>query len=161
MLALLALLAASRLPVTPSTGVMLLPAGTIEVSAEIRLPPGAQDLEIRGDPAGTVLRMSDRFQGRALWICEGCRGVTFRNFTVDGNREALEQRTGLPPSNLPFAEFTRNNGILADQAETLQISDVTFPPHRRLRRPGEPFARRNHRTRARGRERIAQPERPQ
>src|SRR6476646_5757914 len=109
-----------------STGIMQLPPGVVEIAAEVLLPPGAHDLEIRGDPASTVLKMSDRFQGRALFAASGGRRIRFHNFTIDGNREALEQRTGLPPSEVPFARFTRNNGILNEGVDGLEIADVKF-----------------------------------
>jgi hypothetical protein len=126
LLLLFAMLAAARPPAPPVTGVFQLPAGVIEVAEEIRLPAAAHDLEIRGDPAGTVLKMSERFQGRALWVCESARRIRFTGFAVDGSRDALEVRTGLAPYDVPFARFTRNNGILADQVEGLDISAVTF-----------------------------------
>ncbi len=110
----------------PVTGVMELPAGVVEVQAEIRTPPGAHDLEIRGARAGTVLRARAGFDGRALLVCESGRNIRFTGFTVDGNRAALEKRAGLPPYNVPFVRFTRANGVLAEGAAGLRISGVRF-----------------------------------
>jgi Right handed beta helix region len=104
----------------------VLPRGVTEVAAEIRIPAGTDDYEIRGDSGGSLLKMSDRFDGRALFVCAGARRIRFRHFTVDGNREKLEQRAGLPPSDVPFARFTRNNGILALGTDQLTVSDVKF-----------------------------------
>jgi hypothetical protein len=61
--------------------------------------------------AGTVLRaapisMAARSGG-------GRRGRHSAEFTLDGNRDKLERRTGLPPSDKPFSQFTRGNGVLA------------------------------------------------
>src|SRR5690349_4749467 len=105
---------------------MQLPPGLVEIAAEILLPRGAHDLEIRGDPSGTVLKMANGFQGRALFATEAGHHIRFRSFSIDGNRDVLEQRTGLPPSNVPFARFTHNNGILAEDADGLEIADVKF-----------------------------------
>ena len=108
------------------TGVVELPAGKIEISSELSLPPGARNLEIRGAPSGTTLRAAGGFRGRAIFVCESSSHVRFAGLTIDGNRAALEQRSGLPPSNQPFADFTRGNGILAIHAATLAVSDLRF-----------------------------------
>jgi hypothetical protein len=126
LLFLILLRAASAGVAVPATGIMQLPAGTVEITAELLLPRGAHDLEVRGDPAGTVLKMSNHFQGRALFVTEAGRHIRFLNFTIDGNREALEQRAGLPPSDVPFARFTRNNGILVEGADGLEVAGLQF-----------------------------------
>src|SRR4051794_36553963 len=112
--------------VVRATGIMQLPAGEVEIAAELALPRSAHDLEVRGNPAGTVLKMSRRFQGRALFVTEAGRHIRFSNFTIDGNREALEERAGLPPSDVPFARFTRNSGILAEGTDGLEVVEVNF-----------------------------------
>ena len=108
------------------TGVIELPAGEIEISSELSIAAGAHDLEIRGAPSGTTLRAARGFRGRAIFVCESASHVRFAGFTIDGNRAQLEPRSGLPPSNQPFAQFTRGNGILAVHAAALAISDVRF-----------------------------------
>ena len=110
----------------PATGVLKLPRGVIELHSELRLPAAAHDLEITGDPAGTTLRASSRFHGRAIFLAESAERIHFENFTIDGNRDALEQRTGLPPSNVPFAKFTQASGVLADAVTSLEITNVNF-----------------------------------
>ncbi|MBZ5592763.1 MAG: right-handed parallel beta-helix repeat-containing protein [Acidobacteriia bacterium] len=107
-------------------GVVELPAGVTEISVELTVGPKAHDLEVRGAPSGTTLRTSDRFRGRALIVCESARRIRFTGFTIDGNRAALERRSGLPPSNLSFAEFTRGNGILALRVTGLSVASVRF-----------------------------------
>jgi hypothetical protein len=96
--------------------------GTVEVHAEI--PIGA-DTEVHGAPAGTVMHLAADFRGRAVFVVTGS-GAVLRDFTIDGNRDALEVRAGLPGSNIPFAGYTRNNGILAVGADRLIISGVHF-----------------------------------
>ncbi len=107
-----------------STGTVALPAGTIEVSAEIALPDQARGLEIAGAPEGTVLRAAARFRGRALIVARGARGLKLRGFGIDGNRAALEVRTGLPPYDAPFARFTPNNGVLIEDSEDVAVENV-------------------------------------
>ncbi len=109
-----------------SSGVVELPAGVVEVSSELVVPEGAKDLEIRGAASGTVLRAADGFKGRAVLVVAKAANVRFRNFEIEGNRAVLEKRTGLPPSDVPFAKFTTGNGILADRVERLTISGVKF-----------------------------------
>ena len=108
------------------TGVVLLPAGVIEVSSELAIPAGAHDLEIRGAPSGTVLRAVANFQGRAILTLKSAARVRLAGFTIDGNRAALEKPVGLPPSDVPFCRFYRNNGLLAEDVESLTVSDVKF-----------------------------------
>jgi hypothetical protein len=106
----------------PGPRVIQLPAGTVELHHELLVPDG---LEVRGATAGTVLRAAADFDGRALVVVDGAR-VTVRGFTLDGNREMLEQRTGLPPSDRPFSQFTRGNGVLAIGASRLRIENMRF-----------------------------------
>lgn len=110
----------------PSTGVLRLPAGVIELERELVAPAGAADLEIQGAPEGTVLKAAATFRGRALLVVERARSVRIRGVTFDGHRRALARPQGLPPSNVPFIHFTRNNGVLADEVEGLRIEDCAF-----------------------------------
>ena len=112
--------------VAAGAGVVVLPAGEIEISSEIVLPGGARGMEIRGAPGGTTLRASDAFRGRAVFVCRGGVGVRFADFAIDGNRAALEVRSGLPASSVPFARFTANNGILAEDVRRLSVERVRF-----------------------------------
>ena len=106
----------------PGMRVLQLAPGTVEVHSEMVLHPNT---EVRGAAGGTTLRMAADFQGRAVFVVNG-GNVRLHDFAIEGNRLALEVRAGLPPSNVPFARFTRNNGILADGADRLTIERVTF-----------------------------------
>lgn len=112
--------------VIPQTGRVTLPPGVVTVSEEIRVPAGAHDLTISGSARGTTLQAAPDFRGRALIVCERARNVRFTGFTIDGTRDSKPERAGLPPSNVTFATFYRNNGLLALQVEELTISRVTF-----------------------------------
>jgi len=106
----------------PATHVLQLAPGVVEVHSEVLIAPGT---EVRGAATGTVIRFAADFKGRAAFVVAGS-GVLLHDFTIDGNRDALERRTGLPPSNLPFAEFTTGSGILAQGATDLRIERIAF-----------------------------------
>ncbi len=110
----------------PRTGVLVLPAGTIELVAELKAPAGAHDLEIRGAEAGTVLRAAANFRGRAVLSVGPAARVRIAKLAIDGNRGALGRPAGLPPSDVPFAGFYHNNGVLAEDVDGLAIADVRF-----------------------------------
>ena len=94
------------------------------VSAEIRLPDGAHDLELRGSQ--TILRAADDFRGRTILSCHGCRNLKITGLTLDGNRDHIGKPAELPPSDRSFAQFTMGNGILVEQADGFTISDAHF-----------------------------------
>jgi hypothetical protein len=119
--ALAALAVLLSLP-APGPRVIQLPAGTFELHRELLVSNG---MELRGAAAGTVLRAAADFDGRALVVVYGA-GVTLRGFTLDGNRGELDRRTGLPPSDKPFSQFTRGNGVLAAGVAKLRIENVRF-----------------------------------
>jgi Right handed beta helix region len=97
-----------------------LPAGTVELHQPILV---ADATELRGARKGTTLHMAADFRGVAAIIVGG-NNVWLHNFSIDGNRAALEARQGLPPYDRTFAAFTANNGIAATSVNTLEISDV-------------------------------------
>jgi hypothetical protein len=101
---------------------IVLSAGVTEVHSEMTIDAGT---EVRGIPGRTVLRAAPDFRGRAILVVRG-DGVRLRDFAIDGNREALEVRAGLPPSDTPFAHFTRGNGVLTEGVADLTIQDVSF-----------------------------------
>ena len=106
------------------TGSVRLPAGVIEIHSELALPDGAHDVEISGP--GSILRAAGNFRGRAIFTSKSGTRIRFRDFTIDGNRNAIEQRAGLPDFSTPFRRFTVNNGILIEGAADVAISDVSF-----------------------------------
>jgi hypothetical protein len=119
---LLALAAAFLLLPSPRGRFLQLAPGTVEVHAEMVLGDGA---EVRGAASGSVLRAAADFRGRALIVVRGNR-VLLRDFSVDGNRETLETRMGLPGYDVPFARFTPGNGVLAEGVGQLTIQNVSF-----------------------------------
>jgi hypothetical protein len=98
-----------------------LPAGTVVVHREMRIPEGTR---VEGHPKGTVLRASRRFRGRAILVCE--RGVTISRLTIDGNRQRIGRRAEMAPSDRDFIGYYERNGIIADGADGLVIREVTL-----------------------------------
>jgi hypothetical protein len=91
----------------------------------MKLPDGAHDLVINGG-VHTTLRAASNFHGRAIFSCHGCRRIAFRNFAIDGNRQALQRTLPMPPSDRNFAGFFADNGILIEDAEGLSVDQVDF-----------------------------------
>jgi hypothetical protein len=120
--ALAAIAAALLLAPTPRGRFVQLAPGTVELHAEMVLQDGA---EVRGAASGSVLRAAADFQGRALIVVRG-NHVWLHDFAVDGNREQLESRLGLPGYDVPFARFTPANGVLAEGVDHLAIRNVRF-----------------------------------
>jgi len=104
-----------------SRRVVELPAGVTEVHSEMVVEAGT---ELAGG-TDTVLHVAPDFKGRAVIVVRGS-GVRLRNFTIDGNRDVMEVRSGLPPSNQSFAVFTKGNGVLAEGVDGLRIEGVQF-----------------------------------
>jgi len=118
-----AVLAAALLVVPPPrAGSVQLAPGTVELHREMVLGDGA---EVRGAASGSVLRAAADFQGRALIVVRG-NGVLLRDFAVEGNRDKLESRQGLPGYDVPFARFTPGNGVLAEGVSHLAVRNVRF-----------------------------------
>ncbi|MCL5745946.1 MAG: right-handed parallel beta-helix repeat-containing protein, partial [Acidobacteria bacterium] len=107
------------------TGTVILPPGTMEITRELLVASG-RDIEIRGSSSGSTLRLSENFQGRAALVFEHGSGISLKGFRIDGRRETLAQPIGLPPSNVPFARYYRNNGILAEDVRKLDILNVAL-----------------------------------
>ena len=108
------------------TGVVNLPPGIIQISTGLSIPSGAHDLVVQGDPEGTVLRMTDDFQAKAVITIHAARGVQLRGISVEGNRDTFQGTFELPPSDVTFAEFYTHNGLLAEDTASLSIIDIKF-----------------------------------
>jgi hypothetical protein len=104
----------------PPRRVAQLPPGEIVIHSPLIV---RGNTEMRGAPAGTVLRAAADFHGPAMVVVGGSN-VRLRDFLIDGNRDALEVRAGLPPYDQPFANFTGNNGIFAKDVAGLSVDNV-------------------------------------
>ncbi len=109
---------------TQTTGAIVLPAGTVQVSSELTLAPGAHDLEISGAPSGSILRAGPSFQGRALLVLDGAHNIRIRDLTIEGNRERAQRALEMAPPENYFRMWYPDNGILADRVDGLEIRNV-------------------------------------
>jgi hypothetical protein len=100
--------------------VMELPSGDLLLHSPIAVDGNT---ELRGAPAGTTLRAAPDFRGIAMVVVRGA-GVRLRGFAMDGNRDALEVRAGLPPYDQPFSRFTKSSGIFAGGVSALAIDSI-------------------------------------
>lgn len=106
----------------PERKTIVLPPGIVTVHGETILE---SHTEVRGAPEGTVLRMSPDFAGRAVFVARGA-GVRLHDFAIEGNRDTRDVRAGLPAYDVPFAKFTKANGVLAQDIDGLAIERVEF-----------------------------------
>jgi hypothetical protein len=113
---------ALRKALIAKTGVITLPSGEFEIAREIVLPADAHDLEIRG--SNTTLKLSSEFRGRAMMVLLNGKNVRIHGLTLDGNRDAVGRMYSLPPIGTMFARFVPANGIIAENANGLEIADV-------------------------------------
>ncbi len=107
-------------------GVIELPAGTVVIPRELVIPDHAGDIEIRGDPSGSTLKVAADFKGRAVIASMGATNLRFTGFRIDGTRSSLQAPVYLPPSDLPFARYYFNNGLLVVGATRVTIRDLAF-----------------------------------
>lgn len=113
-----------RMLATQTTGSIALPDGVIEIGSELRLAPGAHDLELVG--SATILKAANNFQGRAILVAEGARGLRFRDFSIEGSRPMLDRPGPMAPPENAFRIFYANNGILLDRVQNVEISHMRF-----------------------------------
>ena len=111
-----------RRALAAKTGTVTLPAGTFEIAREIALPADAQDLDIRG--AGTTIKASDSFRGRALIVIPAGRNIKLRDITLDGNRDVVGHLVTLPPAGTMLSRLVGNNGIVAEGVAGLEIGPL-------------------------------------
>ena len=104
------------------TGAVALPAGIIEISREIVLPSDAHDLDIRGSK--TTIKAASTFRGSALIVVPAGKNIKIHDLSLDGNRDAIAQPLGLPPSSTMFARFIPDNGILAEGVTNFEVAAV-------------------------------------
>ena len=114
--------AALRKALTAKTGVVTLPSGEFEIAREIQLPGDAHDLEIRG--SNTTLKASNDFRGRALLAILNGKNIRIHDLSLDGNRDAVGRMFALPPFGTMYARFVPANGIVAENATSIEISNI-------------------------------------
>lgn len=100
-----------------------LPLGILELHSPLVLE--GEGLILRGHREGTTLRMAADFRGEAVVLAKG-KKIRIEQFSIEGNRQTVTQRLGLPPNDKTFAQFHQGTGILAIKVEDLEIANVTF-----------------------------------
>ena len=108
-----------------SVGVIRLPSGDIVLFSPLTIPTGARDLELRGSDT-TRITAGPNFKGKALIVVENAKNVTFADFALDGNRDALAKPLELAPPENAFRIWYENSGIWSDQVTGLIIERVTL-----------------------------------
>jgi hypothetical protein len=61
-----------------------------------------------------------------VFVAENARRIKFRDFSIDGDRPTFDQPREMAPPENAFRIFYSNNGILLDQVEGVEISQVRF-----------------------------------
>jgi hypothetical protein len=109
-----------------TTGVVVLPPGTLEIHDVLSIPAGAHDLEIRGHPSGTLLRAAPGFRARAILSLRHASRVRLSGFAIEGNRSALEGRRPVPPHDAIVATCYDGHGILLEDVREVSLSNLNF-----------------------------------
>ncbi|MEI9811778.1 MAG: right-handed parallel beta-helix repeat-containing protein [Acidobacteriota bacterium] len=118
--------AALREALTRQTmGIIRLPDGDLVLNEPLRLPKNATEMSIRGGALSRLIAGKD-FKGPALIVIEGGKKITLTDFVIDGNRGERAKPLEMAPPENAFRIWYADNGILADQVEGLEISQVTF-----------------------------------
>ncbi len=119
-----ALSGCNRVDWTRKTGVIQLPDGVISLSSEVPSFTGVSDLTIRGS-GNTILEISDGFAGRAALVFQQSSKVRIENLSIRRAGPVSRSSEMAPPENA-FRRWHKDNGILADQVEGLEIRNVGF-----------------------------------
>ncbi len=107
------------------TGSIRVPAGAVTLHHEIVVPAATHDLDL--DAHGVTLQFAPDFQGRAAIVLAGGRNIHLTGVSMDGNRSGIVHAAqDLAPSDVPFARFTKGNGILAEKVSGLRLDTMTF-----------------------------------
>lgn len=114
----------NRVDWTRKTGVIQLPDGVIRVSSELPAFTGVSNLSIRGS-GNTILQITEDFSGRAALVFERSRGVHVENLTIL-RTEPVSRRAEMAPPENAFRLWHKDNGILADEVDGLEIRNVRF-----------------------------------
>jgi hypothetical protein len=101
--------------------VITLRAGVTEISSEYVVNSGDT---LRGASAGSTLRASPSFQGRALVVLGS--DATVEGLTIDGNRSKLAKPMPIAPYEKAFSDYYANNGILSVDTQNITIRNLTL-----------------------------------
>ncbi|HEU5021562.1 MAG TPA: right-handed parallel beta-helix repeat-containing protein [Bryobacteraceae bacterium] len=103
-----------------------MPAGQIHLSRPLTIPKTTKDLAIEGNPNGSTIVLDPGFAGRAAIEAEDVSNVSFRNFSVIGDRREMKSAWALPRDGVAFADFYSANGIAIRGGSKIGIHGVRF-----------------------------------
>jgi hypothetical protein len=86
------------------TGSITLPPGVTEIHQPLQFARGAHDIDLKGDPAGSTLRLAMDFHGSAAVLGANVANARLEGFQIIGDRSVLATDLYLPPSNVSFAD---------------------------------------------------------
>ncbi|HXE63732.1 MAG TPA: right-handed parallel beta-helix repeat-containing protein [Bryobacteraceae bacterium] len=103
-----------------------LPAGEIHLSRPLTIPKGTKDLAIQGNPKGSTIVLDPGFAGRAAIEGESVSNVSFRYFSITGDRAGMKSAWALPRDGVAFADFYSANGIVIRGGSNIGVRGVSF-----------------------------------
>jgi hypothetical protein len=103
-----------------------LPAGEIHLSRPLVIPKGLKDLALLGNPKGSTIVLDPGFSGRAAIEGEDVSNVTFRSFSITGDRGDMKSAWALPRDGVDFADFYSGNGIAIRRGANVTVRGVSF-----------------------------------
>ena len=101
--------------------VITLRSGVTEISSEYVVNEGNT---LRGAPAGSTLRASAAFKGKAVVVL-GSRAMV-EGLTIDGNRLQLAKPIAIAPYDRAFVDYYPNNGIVSIGTRDITIRRVAL-----------------------------------
>ncbi len=117
--------AALRAAFANASGEIMLPAGRILIDRPLEIRPGASGVTIRGHAGGSLIQFGEHFSGKAAILARDASNLRFSGFAIDGNRGSPRPTpVYLPPSDVTFADFYQNNGIVALNTTGLVIEEL-------------------------------------
>ena len=109
----------------PSVRDRLVHGGQVILHQEMVLTSEDHDLDL--DAHHTTLQLAPDFQGRAAIVITGARNIRIQGLTIDGNRDHIRHAVqDLAQSNVPFAAFTRDNGVLVEKSSVIRLENLSF-----------------------------------
>ena len=103
-----------------------LPAGEIRLDRPLILPKGVTNVELRGNSAGSILKLDPGFEGRAAIEVDTDSNVTLSGFAIHGDRTDMKSDWYLPLKEAAFADYYTANGIVVRNSSNVTIRGVDF-----------------------------------
>ena len=107
----------------PSVREQLSHGGILTLHQELRFNAEDHDWDI--DAHHTTLQLAPDFQGRAAIVIMGAHNIRIAGLTIDGNRDHIRHAVqDLAPSDVPFARFTRDSGVLIEKSSGVRLENL-------------------------------------